>query len=90
MQHVRERVAENYFAVEIVQHGVHQREPMGIVDEFATRESFGLFKFVNVGKQSFKIFCMVADELRGAIVKPKVPQAGSLQRSPACSFIVGR
>ena len=57
-----ECVAENYSAVEIVQHGIHQRKSVRIVDKFATRESFGRLKNLLFLRQVKEIVGVVAND----------------------------
>lgn len=83
----RERVTESDFAVESVQHFVHQREAVSVVDEFAARESKFRFKELIFLRQVKEIISVVADVLRGGNHKAEGAASRVLQRSPDCGFM---
>ena len=80
-------IGQQNLTVDVVEHGVHQSQTVCVVNQLAASEGLFPFKLRLICIQIVKSSVCSLTYRWAAIIKPKVPQAGSLHRSPARGFI---
>ena len=73
---IREGVGQQNLTVDVVEHGIHQRQPMGVVNQLTAGEGFFLLELGLIGIQIVKIIGMLFDILMGCNHKAKGAAGG--------------